>query len=117
MSVMLNGKRVCDHCLQRPAAFLCKHPETSLHWRCLGCFRDHAREAPLVVLGVAAEPKRREVAHMVGLEKLHAAAWLLQDTWRSARTTWRVVLHPCSEAPPVTAPGVMLGLGPWGGEA
>ncbi len=43
---------LCEYCRKRPRAFKVKHPETCLHWRCLGCFRDLVRELPVVVLGV-----------------------------------------------------------------
>jgi hypothetical protein len=97
---------ICEACKTRPAAFLVKHPETSRHWACLRCFRDHARDAPVVVVGVASSSGA--VEHAVQLPKLAAAAWLLQDVWRSARTAWRVVYHPSAEAPPVTESGVRL---------
>lgn len=43
----------CSFCCLKPAAFRVKHPETTRHWRCLGCFRDLARDAAVIVDGVA----------------------------------------------------------------
>lgn len=42
----------CEYCKKKPRAFKIKHPETCVHWRCLGCFRDLVRESPVVVVGV-----------------------------------------------------------------
>ena len=42
----------CEYCKKEPRAFKVKHPETCVHWRCLGCFRDLVRESPVVVVGV-----------------------------------------------------------------
>lgn len=59
----------CESCHERPAAFRLKHGETTEHWRCLGCFRSIAGEAPIVVTGVTT--KRRTIKHAVPLVQLH----------------------------------------------
>ena len=42
----------CEACKKKPRAFKIKHPETCVHWRCMGCFRSLLRESPVVVVGV-----------------------------------------------------------------
>lgn len=53
---------LCEYCGTRPAAFRVKHPETSRHWRCLGCFRALARSMVVIVSGVRT-PTRSLTTH------------------------------------------------------
>lgn len=70
----------CDHCWERPAAFQVKHPETSLHWRCLHCLRRMAlsSDAPFIVFGAATARQTREMTDPV-------AAGRMADAMEAAR--------------------------------
>ncbi len=54
---------LCEHCSSRPAAFQVKHPETSLHWRCLGCVRDMALNdsKPFIIFGTTTKNRTRHL--------------------------------------------------------
>jgi hypothetical protein len=75
--------RKCEHCRKCPAAFRLKHGETSVHWRCLGCFRDIARQAPVAVVGVATPA--RIIEHRLSLVRLGRVVDALLDLFRAER--------------------------------
>jgi hypothetical protein len=70
----------CECCHERPAAFRMKHGETSVHWRCLGCFRDIARGSPVVVVGVATPA--RTIEHEMPLVDLFRFTRALLDSFK-----------------------------------
>lgn len=70
---------ICQHCKKRPAAFQVKHPETSLHWRCVHCVREWAlgHDLPFIVFGAITKNRSSEMVD-------HVAAGRMADALRSA---------------------------------